>query len=211
MNEREYLQQLADEAHDTVGMLSSHRKAERERRACAAFLRCLGVHFSPNELVTPESDPPDVVFRDARFEVMVVLDRGRKMHADWKKEASRRDSAQTLDDLVEPYHPTVPMSFEEAVCLVVAELGPKGSHYGPRTCSQLDALVYVDCQGRHLYPISEASLPRELRAQGWRSVCVLFPPYSYVLFALPEAPEFLRDLEGIAKQECNNPDVWFDV
>jgi len=209
MNEREYCQQFSDEAHDTVDMLSSHRKAERERRACAAFLRCLGVHFSLNELVTPESDPPDVVFRDARFEVMVVLDKGRKMHADWKKEASRRDSAQTLDDLVEAYHPSGPISFEEAVCLVVAELGPKASHYGPRTCSHLDALVYVDCQGRHLYPMSEASLPRELRAQGWRSVSVLFPPYSYVLFALPEAPEFLRNLEGITKQECNNPDVWF--
>jgi hypothetical protein len=50
-----------------------------------------------------------------------VLDKGRKMHADWKKEASRRDSAQNLDDLVEPYHPSAPMSFREAVCLVVAE------------------------------------------------------------------------------------------
>ncbi|MGH7827068.1 MAG: hypothetical protein ACREQ7_18080 [Candidatus Binatia bacterium] len=42
-------------------------------------------------------------------------------------------------------------------------------------------------------------------------VCVLFPPYSYVLFALPEAPEFLRGLKGITKQECNNPDIWFDL
>lgn len=103
------------------------------------------------------------------------------------------------------------MSFREAVCLVVAGIGPKASHYGPKTCSQLDALVYVDRQGRHLYPTSEASVPRELRTQGWRSVCVLFPPYSYVLFASPEAPEFLRGLEGITKQECNNPDVWFDL
>ncbi|HXV84222.1 MAG TPA: DUF1780 domain-containing protein [Candidatus Binatia bacterium] len=106
MNEREYLRQLGDEAHHAVDMFSSHRKAERERRACAAFLRCLGVLFSSNELVTPESDPPDVIFQNARFEVMVVLDKERKMHADWKKEASRRDSAQTLDDLVEPHHPS---------------------------------------------------------------------------------------------------------
>ena len=124
MDERDYLRQLADKAHDTLHMLSSHRKAERERRACAAFLRCLGVYFSPHELVSPQNDPPDVLFRDTGFEVMIILDNGRKMHADWKKEASRRNSAQTLDDLVEPYHPSVPTSVEEAVRLIVAELGP---------------------------------------------------------------------------------------
>jgi Putative endonuclease, protein of unknown function (DUF1780) len=211
MTERDYLRQLADEAHDTVDMLSFHRKAERERRACAAFLRCLGVYFSPHELVSPESDPPDVVFRDARYEVMIVLDKGRKIHADWKEKAARRDSAQALDELVESYHPSVPVSVEETVRLVVAELGPKASHYGPKTCSQLDALVYVDYQGRHLYPLSEASVSGELQSQGWRSVCVLFPPYSHVLFASQQAPEFLRRLEGSIKQECNNPDVWFDL
>ncbi len=211
MNERDYIRRLADEARDTVDMLSFHRKGEREQRSCAAFLRCLGVDFSPDELVTAENDPPDVVFRDARFEVMIVLDEGMEMHADWKKEASRRDSAQSLDDLAEPYQPSVPMSFKEAVCLVVAKLCPKAFHYGPKTCSQLDILVYIDLARRHLYPISEVNVPTELRSQGWRSVCFLFLPYSHVLFAAPEAPEFLRCLEGRTRQECNNPDVWFEL
>jgi hypothetical protein len=169
------------------------------------------VDFSPDEVVTPESDPPDVVFRDARLEVMIVLDKGRKMHAAWKKEANRRDSAQTLNDLVELYPSSVPISFEEAVSRVVAELGPKASHYGPKHMFTADALVYIDRQGRHLYPLSEASVPGDLRGQGWRSVSFLFPPYSHVLFAAPEAPEFLLELEGLTKQECTNPDVWFDL
>jgi len=79
MDEREYMQQLAAEAHDTVDMLSSHRKGERERRAAAAFLRGLGVDFSPDELVTPKSDPPDVIFRGARFEVMIMLVKGSNL------------------------------------------------------------------------------------------------------------------------------------
>ncbi len=95
MDEREYMRRLADEAHDTVDMLSSHRKGERERRAAAAFLRCLGVDFYPDELVSPESDPPDVIFRDARFEVMIMLGEGRRMHADWKEKANQRESAQS--------------------------------------------------------------------------------------------------------------------
>jgi len=81
MDEQEHLRQLTDEARDMVDMLSSPRKSERERRVVAAFLRCLGVGFCPVELIAQESDPPDVVFRDARFEVMICRDEGRKMPA----------------------------------------------------------------------------------------------------------------------------------
>ena len=211
MDEREYIRRLADQAHDTVDMLSSHRKGERERRAVAAFLRCLGVDFSPDELVTPESDPPDVIFRDARFEVMIMLDEGRKMHADWKKKAIQRDSAQSIDDLIESYHPSVPIPFRDVVSLVIAELGQKASHYGTNTCSELDALLSINLLGRHLYPLSEAQVPEELRAQGWRSVCFLVAPYSHVLSVTPKAPGFLRKYEGSTRQECQNPDVMFDL
>lgn len=211
VNEQDYIWRLAAEAHETVDMLSSHRKGEREQRVSAAFLRCLGVDFSPDGLVAPANDPPDVVFRDARFEVMIVLDEGRRMHADWKEEASRRDSVHSLDDLAESYQSSVPMSLKEAVCLVVAKLRPKASHYGPKTCSQLDALVYINCKRRYLYPISEVIAPTELQSQSWRSVCFLFLPYSHVLFATPEAPEFLRNLKGRTRQECDNTDVWFEL
>jgi hypothetical protein len=211
MDEREYVRQLAANVHDTAEMLSSHRKVERERRAVAAFLRCLGVDFFPEELVTPGSDPPDVMFRDARFEVMIKLDEGRKMHADWKKKAEQRDSAQFIEALVESYHPSSPVPFQDIVSLVVAELGEKASHYGWNTCSQLDALLYINPLGKHLYPLSKAHVPEELHAQGWRSVCFLFAPYSHVLAVTPEAPDFLRQHEGRTRQECQNPDVLFDL
>ena len=211
MDEREYVRQLAADAHETVGMLSSHRKGERERRAVAAFLRCLGVDFSPEELVAPECDPPDVVFRDARLEVMIMLDEGRKMHADWKKKAGQRDSSRSLEELVESSHPSIPVPFQDVVSLVVAELGQKASHYGSNTCSQLDALLYINLLGKRLYPLSKAHAPEELRAQGWRSVCFLFAPYSHVLAVTPETPEFLRQHEGGTRQECQNPDVMFHL
>jgi hypothetical protein len=211
MDEQDYLRQLAVEAHDTVDMFSSHGKAERERRAVAAFLRCLGVDFSPEELATPRSDPPDVMFRDARFEVMIKLDEGRKMHADWKKKAEQRDSAQSLEELVESYHSSSPVPFQDIVSLVVAELGEKASHYGPNTCSQLDALLYINLLGKHLYPLSKAHVPEELDAQRWRSVCFLFAPYGHVLAVTSEAPDFLRQYEGRTRQECQNPEVLFDL
>lgn len=211
MNEREYVRQLADEAHDTLDMLSRHRKGERERRAAAAFLRCLGINFLPDELVTPESDPPDVIFRDARFEVRMILDEGRKIHADWKMKVNHCDSARSLNDLNGGYRPSIRIPFQDVVSLVITELGKKASHYGPETCSQLDALLYVNILGRHLYPISEAHVPRELQVQGWRSVCFLFVPYSHVLSVTPEAPVFLRQYERSTRQECQNPDAMFNL
>jgi len=209
--ERGYVRRLAAEAHDTVDMFSSHRMGERERRAAAAFLRCLGVDFSPDELVTPEGDPPDIIFRDARFELMIMLDDGRKMHADWKEKANQRSAAHFLDNLIESYHPSVPIPLGDVVSVVIARLGKKVSHYGSITCSQLDALVYINFLGRHLYPLSEAHVPRELQAQGWRSVSFFFAPYSHVLSVTPDAPTFLRRIEGRMRQECQNPDVWFSL
>lgn len=63
MDEREYIQCLAEEARDIVDLLSSPSKGEREGMVSAAFLRCLGVEFSPAELILSDNDPPDVGLR----------------------------------------------------------------------------------------------------------------------------------------------------
>lgn len=210
MNEKEYVEKLAEQADDTVDLLSSRRKGERDRIICAAFLRCLGVNFSPEEITLPESDPPDVVFRDARFEVMIIPDEDRKMHAEWKAEASKRHAATRLHDLGETYHPSSPMEPAEVADLLVARLAKKASHYGPKTCSELDALVYINLQKKHLYPASQIEVPKELRSQGWRSVSFIFSPYSHVVFTTSEAPDILRGYEGHIKQECKNPDGIFE-
>lgn len=67
MTEDEYLKTLAEEAQRTAALLSDQK--ELERRTCAAFLRCLGVGFRPNESVAPKENagPPDIIFRDAKL------------------------------------------------------------------------------------------------------------------------------------------------
>ena len=45
--EKLWLESLRDEAEDTVDLLGNARKQERERRTCAAFLRCAGVPTNP--------------------------------------------------------------------------------------------------------------------------------------------------------------------
>lgn len=211
MNERDHVKKLVEQADDTVDLLSSRCKNERERMICAAFLRCLGIEFSPKEITVPERDPPDLVFQGAQFEVMIVLDEERKMHADWKAKANMRHAAKRLDDLGGAYHPSSPMEPAEVADRLVTALAQKATHYDPKTCSELDALVYINLQKRHLYPISKIEVPGELRSQGWRSVSFVFSPYSHVVFTAAEAPDFLRGHEGHTKQECKNPDGIFEL
>lgn len=132
MTEREYMLRLADDARETADLLSPRRKRERERRVCAAFLHCFGVDFSPHELTVPETDPPDVIFRDAKLEVTIMLDAGRKIDADRKARAKQRDAAKTPEELLEPYHPTAPMALTEVVDRITAELAQTAAHYGSK-------------------------------------------------------------------------------
>lgn len=49
-----------------------------------------------------------------------------------------------------------------------------------------------------------------LTIQNWRSVSLLFPPYSIVLYVNPNAPDFLKAMGGIVLQNWKEPDGLFD-
>jgi hypothetical protein len=108
------------------------------------------------------------------------------------------------------------MSASEAWRKSVEALGRKASRYGTGVCSQLDALIYLDLKGQHLWPLEDASDGKSIEqaaAQGWRSVSVLFPPYGSVLCAQDSAPLFLKDVAGqvLAKWPRPAGDGLFDA
>ena len=211
MKDREYLERLVLDAQDTIYFLSSERKPERERRTCAAFLRCLGINFTPKEIVSVKTDPPDVTFRSAHFEVVEVLDEGRKRHDEWKSEHQRRLTAEGLDDLVEPYRPPEPTPFADILNLIINALAKKSARYGETVCLELDALVYVNLLSNVLDPKSPIPNSDELPVQGWRSVSMIMPLYSHVFLARESAPQILRDLVGETKSECTGFDAIFEL
>ena len=126
-----WLESLRDDAADTVGLLSSARKQERERRTCAAFLRCAGVDFTPDQIVSSTTEPPDVVFSQALFEITIVVPPGRRMHAEWRATTARRESARQIGDLIEPYAPPEVLTRETLVHLIA-----------PASGGQISALFY---------------------------------------------------------------------
>jgi len=203
----EYVEKLRMHADDTVRYFGNERKAERERDVCRAFLRCVGITFVEQEMIAPSEEPVDVSFRDARFQVREVLEEGRRRGDEWKCKRDRWHRAQSIDDVTEPVVSSVPMTFSELVERVTDELGKKAKKYGGQ-CSDIDALVYVNLI-RHLYPLSSSEDLHNLEEQGWRSVCVLFPPYGVVLFAREAAPHFLFELTGKILHEWGRPDGLF--
>lgn len=191
--ETEYLENLRKHASDTLVFLGNKAKPERERSVCRAFLRATGVAFEERELIAPTTEPADVSFRTARFQIREVLEQDRKRGDDWKEKEKKYSQVTSLDALLEPYSPPTSVSLEMLVPEIVNALSEKAQKYGAG-CKDIDALVLVNLQDQFLAPDSDMPKTDQLKSQGWRSVSFLFPPYGVILFATCSAPLFLTEV-----------------
>ena len=207
---RDSLGDLERQTEETVRFFSNRMKPERERTACAAFLRCLGVAFQDHEIVSSLSEPPDVVFRSAAFEVREILDPGRERGKEYHEDLERIRCARSLEDLAEPYRPeSVPWG--KVLVLVQVGLAEKSAHYAAAVRAKLDALFYVNLTGKSLDGRSLLPDAQSLAGQGWRSVSVLFPLYACVLWAGDEAPDFLRYPASRVRSEWRDLDSLWEL
>jgi len=194
MNEEELLSSLVLLADDTVDFLSDSRKWERECWVCTAFLSALQINVSRSNLIKPTIEPPDVIYQGANFEVFVVLDQGRKLHDDWKKLSSLYKSAETLNDVMEPYKSPKKMSGVEVVEFLKPTLSKKRESYARRniSLSDIDVLVYLNFK-EHTLDLSTPfpELDKLQQQGGWRSLSVYGNSFCRVLYAEQSAPIFL--------------------
>ena len=211
--ETEYIAELQRHAAQTRTLYSNAQKPERERMVVRAFLRCIGEQFADDEIRASKDEPVDVAFRTVRFQVRYILC-GRKPGRDWRERECRYKNAKGVSDVLEPWTSSEPMSFGEVSQLINEGLAEKASRYGVKNCAKLDALVYVDPRGRHLWPLEPTlndEVAHDLGRQGWRSVSMLFVPYGAVLVSQPVAPDFLRDKVGLILNRSPHCDGLFDA
>ncbi len=207
-SDEKYLRKLENYVNETHSLLSNAQKQEREKMVCRAFLRCAGIAFEEKELLAPENDPPDIIFRSAKFEIRELLDKGRKRGDEYKEEAKRISSAISIEGVQrDPASPKA-IDIGELVQLVNLELKEKWEKYR-MGCSELDALVYVNLRGRFLGSNETKYDLEKLEAQGWRSVSIVTLPYSINLLATTAAPEFIRKRVGKVCNEWPHPEGWF--
>ena len=208
-DEAEYLHKLRDQAAETRWIFCNKMKPERERMVCRAFLRCLGIEFDDKEIMTSDTEPLDVVFRTAKFQIRELMEPDRKRGDEWKEFQQKVENATSVEDVMVPYSPRRSLSFLELVPELTKALDQKAVKYG-LGCRDLDALVYVNLKGRYLDANSVIPDLSKLKGQGWRSVSLLFPPYSVALFAEDSAPEFIQMTSGKAISKCDDWDTLFD-
>jgi hypothetical protein len=212
----EYKNGLIQEAKRNVSLCNNGNKQKRERAICAAFLRCLGVEFSADEIKSSTSDPPDVIFRSTRFEVMEILDENRRRHTEFKNKVNQYNKAESFADIMEPYHAPTSISYEDLVSLIIQKLDQnKVNEYKKNEIdfAQIDVLVYVNLKDK--YPdINKKSLrlsndfSNSFKRQGWRSVSMIMGVHSHVIYALESAPEFIYSLAGQVRCECPSGKIW---
>ena len=208
--DKECLEKLRNNATEVRAFLSNKMKPERERSVCRAFLRALGVSFDDSELSAPTDEPADVGFRQARFQVRDLLESDRRRGDDWKEKEQEYGDATLIAETKKPYSPPTPVDVNDLIPEVNAALSKKAKKYGVG-CKNLDALIYVDLENKFLAPDSSVSNVESLKSQGWRSVSLLFSPYSVVLFAKPEAPDFLQAEAGQCHQKWSCIDTLFNA
>jgi putative endonuclease (uncharacterized protein DUF1780) len=183
---REYL-------NDSVVWFSEEGRPRRERAAVREFLKYLGVDFEDSELTIPAQDGDiDVRFRGARFQNVERMNPDRRRHDEIRRMAARARAADDISALEITRSASVPMGMAELVREVVKALEKKTRKTTNR--ASLDALVYMNLRGRHLYPPADV-IEDDTTAVvqlGWRSVSVLWPPYAVVICAQSTAPTFMR-------------------
>lgn len=194
MDEQEFISQRRKDLEASVAYFAPQIKNERERWVVDAFVQNLGISPANGEIVSIKQDPPDVAFRDARFETKEILDPGRRRHAEYKQELERAQNITDAKDLLTPFTPK-DMNLGEIYRLCrkeAASLDKYSSDFKRGT----DLLLYVNL--RHVMYVTEQPYPdtTELEATGWRSVSFVMGRRSGCFYARPDAPGFIRQAVG---------------
>lgn len=198
MNETDYLYMLRRQAELTNDFLSNARKWERECWVCQRLLQTLKVPYRQDEFAAPPQQPPDVLFREASFEVFVVLDEGRRLNEEWREELQRRRLAQSLRQLIRREQKPRRINCAELQRRLAPTLRKKAHNYSERGIDpgELDLLAFVSLKREVPDFNTPFPPPTEYLRQGWRSLSLVGPNFARVLFANRDAPEFLRSNLG---------------
>ena len=196
MSRSEYLDDVRKWLQESVDFFSSRDSFLKEKYVATEFLLNLAIEHEEQELQRGE-DPPDVIFRDARFEVKEIVDKDCRRLPKYKEALAIALAATDPADLLEKFTPKS-MSISQIFDIILARASELANRkYPARVRSCMDLLFYVnlkDVMGlvENPYPTVEP-----LAALGFRSVSFLDGRRSCIFCADTEAPPFLRTRLGI--------------
>lgn len=133
-----------------------------------------------------------------------VVDPGRKRHEECKHRLREFETATDRDPCEVKWINPIPMGWDELVCHVEQAFQRKTAY------SDIDLLVHITLGQRFLDLKSAPADLTNIVSSGWRSVSIVFPPYSIVLHASERAPGFLKTNMGTICRKWESPEDWYE-
>jgi hypothetical protein len=196
MTDEKFIKATRKAREESVRFFSSAGKTERELWVATEFLTNLGIAFAAHEVVASKSDPPDVLFRSAEFEIKEILDKGRRRHQEFKDSLKSAMEATSVAELFEQYTPR-DISYVEVYALILEQATELASIKYPLAVREtLDLLFYVNLDEVHGFIEQPIPSTSELILQGWRSVSFIIGRASCIVVAQTYAPAFLLPYLG---------------
>jgi hypothetical protein len=194
MKKKRFIKDMREALKKSVDFFSPERKIEREIWVGISFLENLGIKFEQGEVSAPSQDPPDVVFREAMFEIKDILDPGRLRHKEYKDKLEKAYHVTNPGDFVEVSF-RLDISPEDISRLILNQMKTLSKKYDSKTRTNLDLLIYINLIHNHL--TEERMIKRSIFSDcGWRSISAVKGWGSLVFYADKSAPDFLREKEG---------------
>jgi hypothetical protein len=101
MSKVDLLEYLRTALKESVAYFSSANQGALDQWVVVEFLTNLGLEFGADEVIRQREDPPDVIFRDAAFEVKEILDPGRRRHDEYRAALAKALATSNPADLAE--------------------------------------------------------------------------------------------------------------
>ena len=183
------------EIQESIAFFSNPHKRQRDLWVAKHFLRGYLPAQNLEDVVIPNSDPPDIVFRDMNFEVKEVLDPGRRRHDELREQLEKARWARKYADFL-----SVGGSIRKCTTAMVQqrlkdEVGKLSKKYARGVQESTDLLFYVNPRSaQYVHALDE--LASEWGEFDFRSVSFIFHRNSLVICAKHDAPVLLRENVG---------------
>ena len=175
---------------------SNKMKKDREKWVVREFLDYLKIEVKKNEVASFDDEPPDVVFRDARFEIKEILEENRRRTDEYKKALRIAETATNITDLFEEWSPTE-LKMRDALKIVATKASAEQKRYAPAVCQSLDLLFYLNPRDASIVGNNIASnILHGIEQLKWRSISFVTNDCAVVMAANDKAPSFIMAKTG---------------
>jgi len=176
----------------SLDSFSNNGKLNREKWVVKQLLLSLHIDFKEEEISEAE-EPADVSFRNAKFQIKEMLDKGRRRTDEYKVALNKAEKAEKPSEMLEHY-PLIDISFSDVVnlCHTNAKKLISSSKYGYRELKDIDLLYYFNWK-KH-YVVKSNNVQGEVL--DFRSLSVVSNYFCGVVYATTGTPEFLKDNVG---------------